>query len=40
MEVQDAIRSRRTHKAFAPDAVPRQQLDELLELAAGPPTII
>jgi nitroreductase len=37
MEVQDAIRTRRTHKAFAPDTVPRRQLDELLELARWAP---
>jgi hypothetical protein len=33
MDVEDAIRTRRTHKAFAPDPVPRELLDELLELA-------
>ena len=37
MEVQQAIRSRRTHKAFASAAVPRAQLDELLELARWAP---
>ncbi len=37
MEVEDAIRSRRTHKAFAPDPIPRDQLDELLELARWAP---
>src|SRR6476661_9896546 len=37
MEVEDAIRSRRTHKAFAPDSVPRELLDELLELARWAP---
>jgi nitroreductase len=37
MEVEDAIRSRRTHKAFAPDPVPRDLLDELLELARWAP---
>ena len=37
MEVEDAIRSRRTHKAFAPDRVPRALLDELLELARWAP---
>jgi nitroreductase len=37
MEVEDAIRSRRTHKAFAPDPVPRALLDELLELARWAP---
>src|SRR5207248_7111772 len=33
MDVEEAIRSRRTHKAFAPEPVPRELLDELLELA-------
>jgi nitroreductase len=37
MEVQEAIRSRRTHKAFASHEVPRAQLDELLELARWAP---
>jgi nitroreductase len=37
MNVEDAIRSRRTHKAFAPEPVPRQLLDELLELARWAP---
>src|ERR1700761_3241728 len=37
VEVQDAIRSRRTHKAFAPDPVPRPMLDELLDLARWGP---
>ena len=37
MEVEDAIRNRRTHKAFAPDPVPRELLDELLELARWAP---
>ncbi len=37
MDVQDAIRTRRTHKAFAPDPVPRELLDELLELARWAP---
>jgi nitroreductase len=37
VEVQDAIRSRRTHKAFLPEPVPRQLLDELLELARWAP---
>ncbi len=37
MDVEDAIRSRRTHKAFAPDPVPRELLDELLELARWAP---
>jgi nitroreductase len=33
----DLIRSRRTHKSFGPDAVPRETLDELLELARWAP---
>jgi nitroreductase len=37
MDVDDAIRSRRTHKAFAPEPVPRELLDELLELARWAP---
>ncbi|HEV3128452.1 MAG TPA: nitroreductase [Solirubrobacteraceae bacterium] len=37
MDVEDAIRSRRTHKAFAPEPVPSQLLDELLELARWAP---
>jgi nitroreductase len=37
MEVEEAIRSRRTHKAFAPEPVPRDVLDELLELARWAP---
>jgi nitroreductase len=37
MDVEDAITSRRTHKAFAPDPVPRALLDELLELARWAP---
>jgi nitroreductase len=37
MDVDDAIRTRRTHKAFAADPVPRQVLDELLELARWAP---
>jgi nitroreductase len=37
MDVEDAIRGRRTHKAFAPEPVPRQLLDELLELARWVP---
>jgi nitroreductase len=37
MDVEDAIRSRRTHKAFASDPVPRELLDELLELARWAP---
>ena len=37
MNVDDAIRGRRTHKAFAPEPVPRALLDELLELARWAP---
>ncbi len=37
MDVEEAIRSRRTHKAFAPDPVPRELLDELLDLARWAP---
>jgi nitroreductase len=37
MEVEDAIRTRRTHKAFAAEPVPPELLDELLELARWAP---
>jgi nitroreductase len=37
VDVEEAIRTRRTHKAYAPDPVPREQLDELLELARWAP---
>jgi nitroreductase len=37
MDVETAIRTRRTHKAFAPVPVPREQLDELLGLARWAP---
>lgn len=37
MDVEDAIRGRRTHKAFGPEPVPRRLLDELLELARWVP---
>jgi nitroreductase len=37
MDVEEAIRSRRTHKAFAPGPVPRKLLDELLEIARWVP---
>ena len=37
MDVEEAIRSRRTHKAFQPDPVPRELLDDLLELARWAP---
>jgi nitroreductase len=37
MEVERAIRTRRTHKAFAPEPLPRALLDELLDLARWAP---
>jgi len=37
MDVETAIRTRRTHKAFAPEPLPRGQLQELLELATWAP---
>jgi nitroreductase len=37
MDVEEAIRTRRTHKAFGPDPVQRELLDELLELARWVP---
>jgi nitroreductase len=37
MEVDDAIRTRRTHKAFAPEPLPQPLIDELLELARWVP---
>jgi nitroreductase len=37
MDVETAIRTRRTHKAFGPEPLPRQQIDELLELASWAP---
>lgn len=37
MDVEDAIRTRRTHKAFGPEPVPRELLDQLLELARWAP---
>ncbi len=37
MEIEDAIRSRRTHKAFGAEPVPDQLLAELLELARWAP---
>jgi nitroreductase len=37
MDVETAIRTRRTHKAFAPEALPREQIDQLLELASWAP---
>jgi len=37
MDVEQAIRTRRTHKAFGPEPVDRRTLDELLELARWAP---
>jgi nitroreductase len=37
MELEQAIRSRRTHKAFVPEPLPRPLLDELLELGRWAP---
>jgi nitroreductase len=37
MDVEDAIRSRRTHKAFAPEPLPRELVDGLLELGRWAP---
>jgi nitroreductase len=37
MDVETAIRTRRTHKAFRPQPVPREVIDELLELARWAP---
>ncbi len=37
MELADAIRSRRTHKAFGPEPVPPELLGELFELARWAP---
>src|SRR3954454_6208580 len=37
MDVEEAIRSRRTHKAYASGALDRSTLDELLELARWAP---
>jgi nitroreductase len=37
MDVETAIRTRRTHKAFGPEPLPRAQLEELLELAGWAP---
>jgi nitroreductase len=37
MEVEDAIRGRRTHKAFAPEPVEREVLEQLFELARWAP---
>jgi nitroreductase len=37
MELEDAIRTRRTHKVYGTDPVPRETLEELLELARWAP---
>jgi nitroreductase len=37
MEIEQAIRDRRTHKAFAPEPVPHELLEELFELARWAP---
>jgi nitroreductase len=37
MDVETAIRTRRTHKAYGSEPLPREQLDELLELANWAP---
>jgi nitroreductase len=38
MDVDEAIRDRRTHKVFEPRPVPRETLDELLEVARWAPS--
>ena len=37
MDLEDAIRTRRTHKAYAPEPIDRTTLDELFELARWAP---
>jgi nitroreductase len=37
MDTEEAIRTRRTHKAYRPEPLDRQMLDELLELARWAP---
>jgi nitroreductase len=37
LDVEDAIRSRRTHKAYGAEPVPRETLEELFELARWAP---
>jgi nitroreductase len=37
VEVEEAVRTRRTHKVYAPDPVEREVLDDLLELARWAP---
>jgi nitroreductase len=37
MDLEEAVRSRRTHKSFGPEPVPRETLEELFELARWVP---
>ncbi|HEY2937112.1 MAG TPA: nitroreductase family protein, partial [Gaiellaceae bacterium] len=37
MDTVEAIRTRRTHKSFAPEPVPREELEALFELARFAP---
>ena len=37
MDIEEAIRTRRTHKAYAPEPLDRETLDSLFELAAWAP---
>jgi nitroreductase len=37
VDVEEAVRGRRTHKAFRPEPVPRETLEELFELARWAP---
>lgn len=37
MDVETAIRTRRTHKAYAPEPLPREEIEALLELANWAP---
>jgi nitroreductase len=37
VDLEEAVRTRRTHKSFGPDPVPRETLDELFELARWAP---
>jgi nitroreductase len=37
VDVETAIRTRRTHKVFSPDPLPRDELEQLLELARWAP---
>jgi nitroreductase len=38
VDLEEAIRTRRTHKAFRPEPVPQETLDELFELARWAPS--